>query len=354
MLWRASLGIGTSSVTISGDHAYSAGNADGKDTIWCLDVKSGKEVWRLDYPLAVDANMFEGGPRATPTIDGGHVYAVSHQGDVWCLDAATGKKVWYKHYQKDFGGRRPQWGYAGSPTVDGRLVFLDTGARGASTVALDKATGAVVWKSGSDEAGYASPVVATIGGRKTVVMFKATHLVGLEAASGKELWRSEWRTDYDVNAATPLVIGDQILISSGYNHGAALISIANGKAKEVWMNKSLRAQFNSPVVVQGTIFGIDNNVGKGPLVALDLASGEVKWTEKSVRGGSLIAADGKLIVVTEGGELVIADASPAGFRALARAPVGTKRNWVEPTLSAGRLFVKNNAGDLVVLDLGAK
>ena len=353
-MWRSELGTGTASVTVSGERVYSMGNSGGNDVVVCLDAKTGKGVWRHQFPIDLDPNMFEGGPRATPTIDGGRVFTVSHQGDVWCLDSASGKKIWYKHYQKDFGGRRPQWGYAGSPTVDGNVVLFDVGAKGGSTVALDKATGNVVWKNGDDEAGYGSPVVATIGGKKTVVILKASHLVGIDAAGGKELWRSEWKTDYDVNAATPIVLGDRILISSGYNHGAALIAISGGKAREVWKNKSLRAHFNSPVVLGDAIYGIDGNSGGGNLVCLELGSGTVQWTEKSVKGGSLISADGKLIVLSEKGELVIADATPASFHAISRAPLMSGRCWVQPVLSGGLLFLKNNAGALACFDLRAK
>ena len=353
-LWKAELGTGTASVTVSGERVFSMGNVDGNDVVVCLDAKTGKRVWRHQFPIDLDPKMFEGGPRSTPTLDGGRVYTVSHPGDLWCLDAASGKKIWYKHFQKDLRGRRPEWGYAGSPTIEGNVVLVDVGGKGASTVALDKTNGSVVWKSGDDEAGYASPVVATIGGKKTIVIFKASHLVGLDASGGKELWRTEWKTSYDVNAATPLVLGDRILISSGYGHGAALIGINGGKADEIWKNKKLRAHFNSPVVIQDAIYGIDGDAGGGNLVCLDVATGAQKWIEKTVKGGSLISADGKLIVLTEKGELVIADASPAGFHAISRAPAMSGRCWVQPVLSGGRLFLKNNAGNLVCYDLRPK
>jgi outer membrane protein assembly factor BamB len=354
ILWRAELGTGTSAVTVKGGRVFSMGHANEKDIVYCFDARTGSEVWRHTFPLALDPKNFEGGPRATPTLDGNRVFTVSHQGDLWCLDAASGKKIWYKHYQKDFGGRRPEWGYAGSPTVDGNLLILDVGAKGGSTVALDKATGNVVWKSGNDESGYGSVVVATIGGKKTAIIFKASHLVGLDAANGRELWRFEWKTDYDVNAATPVVVGDRVLISSGYNHGAALVAIRGGKAQQVWMNKNLREHFNSPLVWQGAIYGIDGNEGGGNLVSLDLETGQQNWVEKSVKGGSLILADGKLIVLTEKGDLVIADATPASFHQLSRAHIVDKRCWVQPTLDAGRVFLRNNAGAMVCIDLGAK
>lgn len=351
-IWKAAVGTGTSSVTVGGERVFTMGNTGAKDIVWCLDAKSGAVVWKHEYPLNLDKRMFEGGTAATPTLDGNRVYTVSHQGDLFCLDAATGKPVWYKHYQKDFGGKRPQWGFAGSPTIEENLVLLDVGGSGASTVALDKATGATVWKSGDDAAGYASPVVATVAGKRTVVMFKAGHLVGLDLASGKELWRGAWKTDYDVNAATPLVAGDTVFVSSGYGAGCALFEIAAGGAKERWRNKHIKSHINSPALFQGHAYGIDGQTGPGsPLTCIDLATGAVKWQEKTVGGGSLVVADGKLICLTEKGELVIGEAAPAGFKALSRSQVLGRRCWVQPTCANGRIFCRNNEGDLVALEL---
>ena len=350
-IWAAKVGTGTSSVTVSGERVFTMGNTDGKDVVWCLNAKTGSVVWKHEYPLDLDKRMFEGGTAATPTLDGNRVYTVSHQGDLFCLDATTGKPVWAKHYQKDFGGKRPQWGFAGSPTVEGNLLLLEVGGNGASTVALDKATGATVWKSGNDAAGYASPVVATIAGKRTVVMFKAEHVVGLDLA-GRELWRTPWKTSYDVNAATPMVSGDKIFVSSGYGSGGALFEIGAGGATERWRNKGMKAQMNTPALFQGHVYGIDGQAGPGsPLTCLDLATGATKWLEKSVGGGAAVVADGKLICLTEKGELVIALASPSGFKALSRTQVLGKRCWVQPTYAAGRIFCRNNEGDLVALEL---
>jgi outer membrane protein assembly factor BamB len=350
-IWKASLGTGTSAITVSAGRAYSMGNRGDKDTVYCLEAKTGREVWKHSYPLSLDKRNFEGGPASTPTIDVERVYAVSHQGDLWCLEAATGKKIWYKHYQKDLGGRRPDWGFAGSPTVEGNLLICDVGGRNASTVALNKGNGNTVWKSGDDSAGYASPVVATIGGRRMAVLFKAKHVVGLDVKSGAELWRTPWKTSYDVNAATPLVLGDKIFVSSGYGTGCGLIAVAGNTPKEVWRNKNLKAQINSPVAWEGCLYGVDDQVGDGKLVCLDAASGQMKWSEKSVQGGALIAADGKLIVISEKGELVIADASPGGFKALSRAQVLGGRCWVQPTLADGLIYARNNQGEAVCLEL---
>jgi outer membrane protein assembly factor BamB len=351
-LWKINVGTGLSSVTVKGDHVFTAGNRDKRnDVLVCLDAKTGKEVWRYQYPQALEAKYFEGGPRSTPTIEDGNVYWVAQYGDLFCIDAATGKVKWYKHYQKDFGGRRPEWGYAGSPTVDGDLLFVDVGGEGASTVALNKNTGAVVWKSGSDEAGYGSPVVADLHGKRVVLVFKARAVVGYDVKNGAEQFRTEWKTDFDVNAISPVVTGSSVLISSGYNTGAALFKVGSGGLERAWFQKKLRSQMNTPVVTQGHVFGIDGNNGGGNLVCLNLADGSEKWREKSVRGGSLVLAGDKLICLSEQGELVIAEASPAGFKPLLRNQLLDGRSWVQPTLSGGKLFLKNNTGDLLCVQL---
>ena len=345
-LWKATVGTGTAGVTVSGTRAFTAGNADRKtDTVYCLDLASGRTVWKFAYPQPLDPNLFEGGPRATPTLDGDRVYVLAQEGDLFCLGAADGKVKWKKHLQRDFGGKKPDWGYSGSPTVEGDLLLVDVGGS-SSTVALNKLTGATVWKSGSDGAGYASPVVADFGGKRTVVMFKASDLVGLDLKDGKELWRAPWKTDYDINAATPLISGNSIFITSGYNHGAALFEVSGSGIQQKWMNKSLRAHINTPVIHAGSIFGIDGNTGGGNLVCLDLATGDEKWKEKSVKGGSLVLAGDKLVILSEKGELVVADASPGGFKAQLRSQVHSGRCWTQPTLSAATLVVRNNAGDV--------
>ncbi len=171
-LWKANVGTGTSSITVSGDRVFTMGNVQDKDDVWCFDARSGRVLWKHEYPLDVDKRSFEGGTAVTPTVDGNRVYTVSHQGDLFCLDIATGKPIWYKHYQQDLGGKRPYYGYAASPLVEGNMLICEVGAKGGSTMALDKLTGSVLWKSGDDDLGYASPIAADILGKRTLVLFK--------------------------------------------------------------------------------------------------------------------------------------------------------------------------------------
>jgi outer membrane protein assembly factor BamB len=350
-LWKVSVGTGASSITVSGDRVFTVGNVQNKDNVWCFDAKTGRVLWNHQYPLDVDKRSFEGGTAATPTVDGTRVYTVSHQGDLFCLDAATGKPLWYKHYQHDLGGHRPYYGYAASPLVDGNMLICEVGGKDASTVALDKATGNVMWKSGDDELGYASPIAADILGQRTLVLFKSTNVVGLEAQTGRELWRQAWKTEYDINAATPLVDGNRIFVTSGYGAGCALFEVTASGVSEHWRNKNLRSHVNSPVLWQGAIYGIDNTASpKAPLVCLDLETGALKWSEK-LGGGAFVMVDGKLVVLTEPGELVIGAASAAGFKAVLHQHVLPSRCWVQPTVANGRIFCRNNTGEMVALAL---
>ncbi|MEK0449247.1 MAG: hypothetical protein RL088_1515 [Verrucomicrobiota bacterium] len=350
-LWRVQVGTGCASMTVVGNRLFTAGYRNGQEVVQCLDVATGKEVWSHGWEAKLGDYLFEGGPRATPTIDDGRLFMIGGDGHVACLDAATGKPIWTKHLVKDFGGKRMDWGFCASPTIDGDRVLIDCGGPGASTIALDKKTGATIWKSGDDEAGYGSIVVGMVDGKKTAVGFKAGALTGQAAEDGKPLWRFEWETAWKVNAVTPLIVDDLIVFSSAYNHGAAAVRVTGGEPKRVWFTKDLYAQFNSPVHHKGALYAIDGEVGKkSALVCLDVKTGDEKWRARNVKNGSLILVGEKLLVLSEIGELILADASPAAFKEIApRKKVLTGRCWVQPVLANGVIYCRNNNGELVAL-----
>ena len=355
-LWRVQLGTGLSSVTVADGRAFSAGFKDGREVLYCLSPVNGRVLWTHAWPAKLGAYLFEGGPRATPTVDGERVYMLGADGHVACVSAASGKPVWEKNIVSEFGARRPDWGFSGSPTMDGRHVILDCGGKGASTVALNKLTGELAWKSGDDEAGYGSAVVTSLGGTRRILILKAAALVALNSADGGEAWRFDWKTSYKVNAATPLLVGEKAIISAAYNHGAAMVNFSGGKPSQVWFTKGYNAHFNSPVHSGGYVFGLDGEAGKrrSSLVCLDLATGDEKWRAKTVNHGSLILAGDKLLILTEGGDLVLAAASGAAYQELARRKVLGGRCWVQPTLANGKVYCRNNTGELVALDFGGK
>jgi outer membrane protein assembly factor BamB len=354
VLWNLSVGTGASSVSVSQGRLFTMGNEGDQDIVHCLDAASGKQLWRHTYPCPLDRRQFEGGPGATPTVDGNLVYTLSHQGHLFCLDATSGKVIWRKHLIKDLGGQRSRWGYACSPLVEGNMLIVDNGGRGASTLALNKLNGNVIWRSGDDYAGYASPVVFNLGSVRCVVVFKASTVVGLNVANGQELWRHPWKTSYDVNAATPIASGNEVFVTSGYGAGCGLVRIITGRAMEQWRNKAIRAHFNTPVLWNGHIYGVDGNAGSGSVVCLDFKTGAEKWRQDGIGCGSLMLADDKLIVLGETGELIVCKAQPTRFESLASAKVLDGRCWVVPVLANAKLYCRNNQGSLVCLDLSGK
>jgi outer membrane protein assembly factor BamB len=350
--WKNAVGTGYSSVAVSQGRLYTMGNKDDRDAIFCVDAITGQGVWTHSYPADLGDLNFEGGPTATPTVDGDRVYTLSRWGDVFCLEAATGKVLWSSNVLKETGARVPNWGLSGSPLVHGKLLLLSVGKAG---LALEKDTGKIAWKSDTDEAGYSTPLRFQRGGDWYVLVSSGTSFTAVRIETGQPLWQLRWITRYGVNAADPIVAGDHVFLSSGYTKGATLLKMGAGDPTEVWRNRNMCNQFNPSVLLDGFIYGIDGDTtGEPGLRCIELKTGEVRWTESAVGMGSVMAADGKLIVLSERGELMVAKASPEGFKPSARARVLAETCWTVPVLANGRIYCRNSGGDLVCLDVRGK
>ncbi|HAM73807.1 MAG TPA: alcohol dehydrogenase [Verrucomicrobiales bacterium] len=348
-LWKASVGIGFSSVSISQGRLYTMGNHTNRDSIFCLDAASGKRLWQEGYDSLLDPHFYDGGTSCTPTVDEGRVYTLSRRGQVFCLDAASGRVIWRRSLTKELGLKLPEWGFAGSPLVQGDLLVLNAGTAG---VALRKESGEVAWQTGKDPSGYSSPVPVEVGGAPCVVLasHKSISLVGMPG--GRILWQHPWKTDYDINAADPVVLGDRVFISSGYEHGGAMLQLGQTAPAVLWVERKLRTQFSSGIVLGGHLYLIDGNNGQAcTLKCVDPASGATRWAEPGGMMGNMMAADGKLIIQWEKGEVVIVEASPERYLELSRAQVLGGKCWTQPVLSQGRLYCRNSSGTLVCLDL---
>jgi len=354
--WRKNVGIGVSSVVVVGGRAITMGSRveENEDVVSCLDAESGRLLWQFAYASKFDARQFEGGTASTPTVDGPFVYTLGYEGHLHCLGLDDGQPVWSTHLVDEFGGRYSNWKYAGSPLVTGDLVILDTGADGNSTVALDKTTGRKVWGAGDDLAGYATPIPFEHDDRPGVLVFKARAMVAHDLATGSELWRIVWKTFHDANASTPTVVGDKLFISTGYGGRSArgaLFQLAPGQPEQIWLNDDLETKMNSAVVYEGYVYCVSERSG-GRLMCVGLDDGAVVWEEPSfARYGTLMIAGGRLVVLDERGELVIAKAVPDGYRELARAKVLESRSWVMPVLAGGRIYARSNKGELVCVDV---
>ncbi len=337
--WTPMSDNGFSGPSIANGKVFIIDHHNDRDVVRALDIRTGKDIWSYSY--ADDSKNGWGFTRATPTVDGGKVYTVSCLGTVNCLDAGAGKLVWSRNIQREFDGKRPQWDYGMSAVVDGNKLIVCPGGKNAAVAALDKATGKTLWQGGgSDKPGYATPVIATLNGKKQYVVFTAYSLIGVDAVNGKLLWSFPWKTGSDVNAAMPLVIGNTIFITSGYGHGCALVDVTGNHPVQKWSNRLIQAHFNTPFYAGGCIYGTGD---PGNLVCLDPKTGDAKWKQGGVEKGGIIAADGLIIgVIGNTGEVYIATLSPAGYHELGRIhPLGHVSNsWAPPVLANGLLFTR--------------
>jgi outer membrane protein assembly factor BamB len=348
VLWQASVGTGFSSLSVSQGRVYTMGNTNNQDTIWCFDANTGKLLWHYTYAAQLSPQWYEGGPGSTPTVDGGRVFTISKWGDVFCLDSATGAVLWQRDLRQE-GVKPNRWGFAGSPLIQGNAVILNAGSAG---IALARETGRIVWSTGTNAAGYASPVSFDSGGAASVLIFAAKHLVALDPHSGRELWRQPWETGWDTNNTDPLTYGEHIFISS-FTRGCGLLSVQNGKPSLIYTNGLMYSHLSPGVRLGEYLYAFNGEAKKETdFRCLHLPTGELKWTRKDPAFGSLIMADGKLIVLSDKGELLLAEASPSAFTPLARAKVLSGVCWTSPALANGQLYLRNAKGEVRCLALG--
>ncbi|MDP6523463.1 MAG: PQQ-binding-like beta-propeller repeat protein [Kiritimatiellia bacterium] len=358
-VWRASVGIGFSSMAVSSGRVYTMGQTakNGRDknqqeVVYCLAAGTGKLIWKKSYPCELLARNYDGGPHATPALEGGRAYTCSKLGQVFCFDAATGKVMWSTDLHKGLGYKPPIWGFAGSPTVIGEKVLLNVGS---AAIALDKSNGKPIWRSQTEGAGYGTPLPFEAGGMKGIAFLAAKHFVMVDHETGKELWRIPWKTKFDINAADPVFSGDHMFVSSSYNTGCAVYKLQGGKGTQIWQSMAMKNQFNSSVLHQGHLYGFDGNVigsagTGGTLKCLEFMTGKEKWSAGGLGIGSLTLATGRLIVLSEKGELIIAQANPEKFDVLVRAQILQGKCWTVPVLAGGVIYARDAAGDLVCVD----
>jgi outer membrane protein assembly factor BamB len=356
-VWQQPVGLGFSALAVTGGRAYTMMQDGDHEVVVCWHADTGKELWRFRYPARYTGGQGEG-PRSTPTVAGDRVYTVGATGIMHCLkthpSSQGGEVVWKKDLLQDFGARMPQWGVSFSPLVEGDSVYVSPGGPdGRSVAALATRDGSVRWQNLDDPQGYSSPVAATLAGKPQVLFFTAAGAVGVSPKDGTLYWRFPWKTSFDVNAATPIVVGNYVFITSGYGVGCVLLKIeAAGnslEARPVYGNKSLRGQFSSPVRYLDHLYGFDDTV----LTCLDLRTGERCWKHKGFRRGSLLIADGHLLILGEYGPLALAEATPKEYRETASVRTPQRLSWTMPVLANGRLYLRDQER-VLCLDLRAK
>ncbi len=350
--WRANVGLGFSSIVVARARAFTLGHVDDADSVVCLDADTGKELWRHSYPADLGDKFFEGGTTGTPTVDGDRVFTLSRWGDCFCFEAASGRVVWSRNVPKETGIRIPGWGYSGSPVVFRDLLILNIGDAG---LALEKSSGRIVWRSEDKDAGYSTPLLFERGGDEYVWLGSGQSYVAVHALTGREAWRVKWLTQYGVNAADPILDGDRVLLATGYGKGAALLKIGSPEPETLWKSKVLRTQMNTGVRVGEYVYGVDGDTtARAVLKCVEFATGIEKWSEAGIGSGGLMVADGRLVVLSDRGELIVAPAAPEGFKPTARAQVLGGKCWTVPVLANGRIYCRNSKGDVLAVDVRRK
>lgn len=350
-LWRTPLSDkGSAGMSVSGGLVYIVDHQGGEDVVRALKLEDGKEAWRFAYPDEDGANF--GFSRSTPTVHEGKVYTWSRKGLAHCLDARSGAKVWEFDAKAKLGARLPQWNFANSVLIDGQAAIICPGAEGAGIAALDRTTGALLWKGGgSEKTGYATPVIAGQGAAKQYLIATGKSAIGVDA-TGKQLWSYPWTTQYGVNAASPLLTDAGVLITSNYGWGCAMLQISASGVTKVWANKIITSHMTTPVFVAGSIYGT-SDVDNGSMVCVDPRTGKERWKAKGWGKGGLVAVDGCIIVqdVTSG-EIGLVAIDPAAYRELGRirAFPTVKECWTSPVVAQGRFLARSHL-ELVCYDL---
>lgn len=352
-MWKQPVGGGYASIVVAANRAFTIEQRGHQEVVAAYDVPSGRELWTNAWDGLFQETMGGDGPRATPTWAEGVVYALGAIGELRALDATTGQARWRTNILQDAGATNLQWGMSAAPlVVDDAVVVLPGGSAGQSVIAYNRMSGQKLWSALPDQAAYASPMLATVGGVRQIVVLTAERLVGLAVVDGAVLWSHPWAgPNNGINAAQPMPIGDdRFYLSSGYGMGAAVVEVSGGAngftTREIWRNTRMKNRFASAVLHEGIIYGLDESI----LAAIDASTGEQKWKGGRYGYGQLLLADGHLIVLTEDGDLALVRATPAKHEELARFEVLNGKTWNPPALANGVLLVRNLA-EMAAFDL---
>jgi outer membrane protein assembly factor BamB len=348
VVWRVPIGEGYSGIVAVGDKLFTMDGRGKDEFVVALNATTGKELWRYRNDASFD-NDQGSGPRSTPIVDGNMVYALGALGQLTALSANDGKKIWAHNLQNEFGSEIPQWGTSTTPLIEKDLLIVDVGgSAGNSIVAFHKKNGTVQWKVHTDKQGYSAPIAVTVNGTRQILVFTGTSLVSV-TPQGKLLWKYPWRTSWDANIAAPVFVPpDKVFISTSYDVGAALLQIKPVGAQEIWKSRVMKNHFNSSVLYKNHIYGFDD----ANLKCIDALTGAEKWKQYGFGKGSLILADGLLIVLGERGQLILAEATPTAFKQVANHQALQGKTWTMPSLSNGKLYLRNQK-ELVSFDLKA-
>lgn len=344
-LWRHAVGAGWSAFSVAGGRAYTQEQREEKETVSCYEVLTGRLIWAHNDPAHFSQWQSGDGPHATPTVYQGRVFAIGATGILNCLEASTGKALWTRQVLDEHQRGNLTWGVSASPLVFDDTVIVTGGQdRGANVFAYRAMTGEPLWQAGDDGASYASPILATLAGKRMVLSINSRALSAHDPATGKTLLNYVWGTDKMPKGAQPVILGkDRIFLSAGYGMGCQVIQVAAGPdwmlaATEVWKNLKLKNQFNSSSLRDGFLYGLDD----GQLACVDAGTGDRKWKEGRFGSGQTLLVDDLIIVQSESGEVLLMSAKPEKTEEYGRIPALSGKTWNHPTLAGPYLLLRND------------
>jgi outer membrane protein assembly factor BamB len=359
LVWQRQIGQGLSGPAVVQNRVILFHRVSNREVVEALDAASGKTLWQYSYPTSYrDDFGFDEGPRAVPVVADGIVYTFGAEGQLHAVDLEKGTKVWSEDTMRRFGVPKGFFGAAGSPIVeDGRVIANvggKDGARDAGIVAFDAKSGRLLWTTTGDGASYSSGTGATIGGRRYAVFLTRNGLVGIDPVDGRVRFERPWRArqNSSVNAATPLVVGDSIFISSEYGPGAGVLRFDGTKLTDGWSSDEvLSNHYATSVYLAGVLYGFHGRQEFGQSFrAVDFQTGAVRWSQERFGAGTVTLAGNRLVILRENGELILAAASPDKFGPIARARILQPTVRAYPAIADGMLYARND-NTLVCLDL---
>jgi outer membrane protein assembly factor BamB len=348
--WKVNVGEGHASPVVAGNRVYVFARRGEDEVLECLDLASGKSLWKQPHPAPYTMNpaarAHGKGPKATPVVAAGRVVTLGITGALTAHDAQNGRVLWRHDFQKRFKATAPIYGTATSPVVDGERVIAHVGGENdGSLSAFDAATGVERWSWKGDGPGYASPIVATLAGRRQVVTQTQQNVVGLAADTGELLWKVPFTTAYEQNCVTP-VIGGDLLVYSGLDKGVSAVRIvkkgAAFAAEPAWTNDEVASYMSTPVLQGDVLYGLSHKK-KGQLYALDLATGKTLWLSEGRVGdnAALVSLAGTLLALTTDSALIVAKQDPKAYSVIRTYSVADTPTWAHPAPTGDGILVKD-------------
>jgi outer membrane protein assembly factor BamB len=344
--WSIPVGEGHSSPIVVGDRFYMFAREGENEIMRCLSLADGKVVWQDTYAAPYEMNPAARGhgkgPKSTPAAAGGRVFSLGIDGHVSAYDAAKGTVLWRKHFAKEYKSTSPVFGASASPIVDGSNVIVHVGGdESGALTAFDVATGKVNWKWDGDGPAYTSPVIATLGGVRQLITQTQKHCVAVSPADGKLLWKIPFTTPYDQNSVTPIVVGD-LVIFGGVQKPMFAVKVAGTDAKQVWETNETTVYMSTPVASGTTLYGMSTKQ-RGSLFAMNALTGEVIWKGEGRLGenASITDVGPVLLVVTDGGSLIVQQKADGGLKEVMRYKVADSPVWASPALTRDEILIKD-------------